>query len=305
MNEITHEPPHAIVEKSRMNLLLWFIPVAAAVLCAWYVCRDILFAGPKITIYFANVDGLQAQNSWLQYRGEKIGEVETLRLTADQQSVAVTAKLDSFAASLAREGAVFWIVRPELKPGAVSGLGTLVSGNYINLQPGNGARTNIFTGAAKEPIEPIQALEILLQSPKLGSLQPRSPIFYRDIQVGEVVSCRLGEDAREVVIHARIAQDYAPLVRLNSKFWNAGGINFHIGLFSGASISAESAQTLISGGISFATPTELAEAATNGTEFTLNEKSADDWLKWSPAIPLQSVPDAKLNKTPMPILGTK
>jgi len=305
MNEPTRPPPQAKIKPSRMNLLLWLIPLAAALLCVWYACRDILFAGPIITIYFERVDGLQPENTLLQYRGEKIGEVETLNLTADQQRVAVTAKLDRFAAGLARQGAVFWIVRPEFKPGAVSGLGTLVSGNYINVQPGNGARTNSFTGAEKEPIEPIQALEIVLLTPKLGSMQPRSPIFYRDIQVGEVVTCRLSDDARQVVIHARVAEEYAPLVRLNSKFWNAGGINFHIGLFSGATISAESAQTLISGGIAFATPPDFQPAVTNGAEFILNEKPGDDWAKWSPAIPLQSVPEASISKTSVPNLGAK
>jgi paraquat-inducible protein B len=305
MNETRHAPPKARMEKSRMGRFVWLIPLGAALLCAWYVGRDFVFAGPTITIYFQNVDGLQEQNSLVQYRGEKIGEVETLTLTPDRQQVAVKAKLDAAAAALARQGSVFWIVRPELKPGSVSGLGTLVSGNYINVQPGNGALTNAFQGAEKEPIEPIQALDILLLVPKLGSLQPRSPVFYRDVQVGEVTACRLSDDARAVLIHARIDDEYAPLVRMNSKFWNAGGLHVHIGLFSGASISAESAQTLISGGIAFATPPDYQSAATNGAEFILNDKSEDAWEKWSPAIALHFVPEAAINKTPVPNLNPK
>ena len=182
----------------------------------------------------------------------------------------------------------------------LSGLQTIVSGDYITVQPGNGARTNLFIGANKEPIEPAKGLEILLLAPKLGSLQPQSPVFYRDIQVGEVLDCRLNDDAREVVIHARIREEYAPLVRVNSTFWNAGGVNIHIGLFSGANISAESAQTLISGGIEFATPPDFQDAATNGVVFILNEKSEDEWGKWSPAIHLHSVPEAMTNKTTSP-----
>jgi hypothetical protein len=89
---------------------------------------------------------------------------------------------------------------------------------------------------------------------------------------------------------------------MNSKFWNAGGINIHIGLFSGANISAESAQTLISGGIEFATPPDVQNAATNGAVFTLNEKAEDEWEKWSPAIPLPAVPEPMINNTPSPNL---
>jgi paraquat-inducible protein B len=112
-------------------------------------------------------------------------------------------------------------------------------------------------------------------------------------------------DAREVVIHARIRKQYAPLVRVNSKFWNAGGIDFHFGLFSGANLTAESAQTLVSGGIEFATPPDFQDAVTNGATFTLNEKSEPDWEKWSPVIPLHAVPEAKVNKTGLPDLNPK
>jgi paraquat-inducible protein B len=303
MNEESHGLPKAKIEKSRSSWILWLIPIAAALLCVWYLCRDLIFAGPTVTIYFQNADGLQEQVSLVQYRGVKVGEVESLKLAKDQKSVAVRAQLDFSAANLAREGSVFWIVRPELKLGAVSGLRTIVMGNYVTVQPGDGARTNEFTGAETAPIEPVKALSIELHSVKLDALQPQSPIFYRGVQVGEVFDCRLSEDAREVVTHARIVEEYAPLVRMNSKFWNAGGINFHLGLFSGAKITAESAQTLVSGGIAFATPPNPQDPATNGAVFILNEKSEPAWEKWSPEIPLHFEPAAATNKNSWPSLN--
>jgi paraquat-inducible protein B len=305
MNEETPGLSKAIIEKSRFGRLLWLVPVAAGLLCAWYAGHDIVFAGPTITIYFQSADGLQENNSPLQYLGVTIGEVKTLKLAPDRQRVAVTVLINPAAAGIAQQGAVFWIVRPELKLGSVSGLRTIVSGNFITVQPGTGARTNLFVGVEKEPIKPIPALDILLLVPKLGSLQPKSPVFYRDIQVGEVLDCRLGDDAREIIVHARIGQEYAPLVRVDSVFWNAGGINFHVGLFSGANISAESAQTLLTGGIEFATPPDFQDAATNGAVFVLNEIAKDDWQKWSPAIPLHSMPEAPKNRSTFPTLGSK
>jgi hypothetical protein len=121
----------------------------------------------------------------------------------------------------------------------------------------------------------------------------------------EVVSCRRSDDARQVILRVRVGEEYTPLVRMNSQFWNAGGINIHVGLFSGANISAESAQTLISGGIAFATPPDFQPVATNGVEFILNDKPADDWAKWSPAIPLQAVPEASVKTPSVPNLGSK
>jgi paraquat-inducible protein B len=305
MNDKTHALPKAKIEKSRLSLFLWLIPIAAALLCAWYVCRDIIFAGPMITIYFQNAEGLQNEVSLVQYRGVRIGKVEKLNLSQDRQHVAVKAQLDASAASIAQEGSVFWIVRPELKLGAVSGLRTIVLGNYITVQPGHGSPTNIFIGMENEPIEPMKALDIQLLATKLDSLQPQSPIFYRGVQVGEVLACRLSDDARKVLIKARIEEDYAPLVRMNSKFWNAGGIDFHLGLFSGAKISAESAQTLISGGVAFATPPDFQAAVTNGAVFLLNEKIEPEWEKWSPDIPLHSVPEAMTNSSSLPNFNTK
>jgi len=304
MNEKMNDLPKAKIEKSRLSLFLWLIPIAAALLCAWYLGRDFLFAGPTITIHFQSAEGLQEQTSLLQYRGVTVGAVEALTLAKDRQSVAVKVKLDASAANLAREGSVFWIVRPEIKLGSVTGLRTIVLGDYITVQPGQGARTNFFMGAENAPIAPIKALAIELHSVKLDALQAQSPIFYRGIQVGEVLDCRLSDDAREVVVHARIDEQYAPLVRVNSKFWNAGGINFHLGLFSGAKLSAESAQTLLSGGIAFATPPDAQNAVSNGAVFMLNEKSEPAWEKWSPVIPLRSLPEAQTNHTAWPNLST-
>jgi paraquat-inducible protein B len=305
MNDRIPALPKARIEKSRLSLFLWLIPSAAAILCAWYLCRDFIFTGPTVTIYFQDAEGLQEEVSLVQYRGARIGKVEKLELTQDRQHVAVKAKLDTSATSIAQEGSVFWIVRPELKLGSVTGLRTIVLGNYITVQPGHGAPTNTFTGVEKEPIEPIKALDIQLLATKLDSLQAQSPIFYRGVQVGEVLDCRLSDDARKVLIQARIQAEYAPLVRMNSKFWNAGGINFHLGLFSGAKITAESAQTLISGGVAFATPPDYQDTATNGAVFLLNEKIEAEWEKWTPAIPLRSVPEAMTNKTALTNFDSK
>ncbi len=102
MNEKSPALPKAQVGKSHLNWLLWLIPIAAALVCAWFVCQDIIFAGPTVTIYFENADGLQEQNSLVEYRGAKIGEVGTLKLTKDRQRVAVKVQLDASAANIAR-----------------------------------------------------------------------------------------------------------------------------------------------------------------------------------------------------------
>lgn len=291
--------PKAVIKKARPAWLLWLIPLGAAALCVWFVYRDFVVSGPLITIYFQNTEGLQEGNTTVQYRGAQIGEVKNLSVSKDLKRVEVTARLTGQAKDVAREGSIFWIVRPELRVGTVSGLSTIVSGEYITVRPGQGAPTNVFTAAeGAPPKEMPHALIINIHTAALNSLRNHSPIFYRGVEVGQVLSYQLAQNARGVMIQARVHEEYAPLVRMNSKFWNAGGIDVRFGLFKGAEISAQSASTLLSGGIEFATPPEPGEAARNGVVFELNQTPKEAWKDWAPLIPLHLAGQAPATVTP-------
>jgi paraquat-inducible protein B len=280
--------PKARIKKTRRSWWLWLIPLGALALCVWFIYRDYIATGPAITIYFQDASGLEENNTMLNYLGTTVGQVKKLQLARDKKRVEVKARLAGSASQLARAGTAFWIVRPELKVGAISGLRTIISGEYIAVRPGNGAPTNIFMGAESEPIpEAPGSLQITLLAPELGSLQQNSAIYYRGIKVGQVLRYQLGNDAQEVKLHARIDPEYAALVRVNSKFWNAGGLDFRFGIFRGAEISAESAKTLLSGGIAFATPTDAGEPASDGKVFRLYDKPDDAWKNWMPEIKLK------------------
>jgi paraquat-inducible protein B len=295
MSEKNHPLPKAKIEKDFISWFIWALPVAAVALCGWFILHDFVFAGPTVTIYFQDADGLQEENSTVKYRGVEIGKIETLTLARRDGAVAVKAKLRHSAAGVARQGSIFWIVRPQVRLGAISGLQTIVSGNYITVQPGNGDPTNVFVGAEEAPIQPEKSVIVTLLADDLGGIEKQSQVFYRGIQVGEVMDFRLDQNSRYVVVQVRIKEDYAPLVRTDSQFWNAGGINAHLGLFHGLDISAESAQTLVSGGIAFATPEAYGPPATNGSVYILNAKEAPEWQSWNPIIPLHSVPEAAGN----------
>jgi paraquat-inducible protein B len=279
--------------------MLWLIPLAAAALCVWFIYRDYIGTGPMISIYFRDASGVEEKNTMVTYRGAQVGQVKTIRLQKDNQYVKVQARLAGSAKQLARAGSVFWIVRPQIKVGTISGLGTIVSGVYIAVQPGDGAPTNSFFGVDKEPI-PKQpgALHVVLVTPELGSLQEQSPVFYRGIQVGEVLYYQLNSESSNVTIHARIREEYAPLVRRDTKFWNAGGLDIHAGLFRGIDITAESPKTILSGGIAFATPDKYQAQATNDSIFELFEKPEDKWKTWAPAIKLELPKKATQTNTP-------
>jgi paraquat-inducible protein B len=286
--------PFAIIKKGHFTWLLWLVPFGAACLCAWFAYHNYVSTGPTITIYFQNADGVEEKNTELKFRGANVGAVNSITLTKDSQHVRVTAQLSGSARNLARAGSVFWIVRPELKVGSISGLRTIISGEYIAVRPGTGPLTNSFVGAEKEPVtEQPDALQFNLVATRLGSIDEQTPIYYRGIQVGEVLYYQLGADGRGVTIHARVWKEYAPLVRVESKFWNAGELTIHAGLFKGIDIGADSAKAILGGGIEFATPPDAPDPATNNVVFVLNDTPEDKWRTWSPtAITLQLPPEA-------------
>jgi paraquat-inducible protein B len=183
--------------------------------------------------------------------------------------------------------------------GTISGLQTIVTGEYIDVQPGNGAATNVFMGVEQQPLgEQPGALSIVVRASALDSVQEHSPVFYRSLPVGEVTGYQLASDGRAVMIRARVRQEYAPLVRENSVFWNAGGLDIHVGLFKGAEVSAASAQSLLGGGIEFATPSNPGAPAAKDEVFELNEKAKDEWKNWAPSIPLHLPAQAPLSDSP-------
>ncbi len=279
--------PKARVTKPRPAWLLWLVPVGAAALCVWFIYRDFVAAGPLITILFRDAEGLEAGNTAVNYRGAQVGVVKDLALTKNDEYVKVKVRLVSSAKNLARSGSVFWIVRPELKVGTISGLRTIISGEYVTVQPGNGAPTNSFKGADEPPIpEQPNSLHLHLITTELGSLREQSPLIYRGIEVGQVQRYQLSANGADVIVEVLIRGEYAPLVRQNTKFWNAGGLDFKFGLLHGAEITAESPATLLTGGIEFATPPESAPAAAEGALFELYSKPAKEWKEWRPSVKL-------------------
>jgi paraquat-inducible protein B len=291
MSERKHGLPRAKVRESYLTWILWIFPIGALAICAYFLIHDYFFSGPLVTINFENADGLQEKNSQVKYLGIQIGEITGLKMAKDAHHVLVEARIYRSARGVAREGSLFWIVRPEVKLGAISGLRTIVSGNFLTVQPGDGPATNQFTGLEQAPAPPEPGIEITLLTHDLGSIQKQTPVYYWGIHVGEVMNFKLADDATTILVTARIRQEYAPLARANSEFWNAGGINIQAGLFRGLQLSAESAQTLLSGGIAFATPPDYGAPATNGEIFQLNAKESEAWKNWTAPMPLQNVPN--------------
>jgi paraquat-inducible protein B len=262
MSDHSHTPRAVLrsqVDRRRRLSLIWAIPIVSALIGGWLAWRTWYDRGPLITITFEAASGLTAGQSHVRHKDVDMGLVERIALSHDMQHVVVTVRMNREARPLLTEKAEFWIVRPRFFAGALSGLETLVSGSYIELQPSTagGAPTTHFTGLEIPPVltSDVPGHTFLLTTPRLGNIQPGSPVFYRDLDAGEVLGWDLGNMAETVTVHAFVRAPYDQYVHANSRFWNDSGASLSLGA-NGLQLKVDSLRAVLLGGIAFDTPNQ-------------------------------------------------
>jgi paraquat-inducible protein B len=213
--------------------------------------------GPTITISFVTAEGLQAGQSQLKFKDIVFGTVKSLELTPDHSHVLVTIATTRGAEPLLTEQTIFWVVRPRLFAGNISGLETVLSGSYIGMLPSQalGKPETSFIGHEDPPI--LGATEpghvFLVKANRLGSITLGSPVFFRDLEVGQVLGWDIADMAESVTTHVFVRAPYDTYVHDESRFWNASGLSVKLG-GDGVQFQVESLRALLLGGIAFETP---------------------------------------------------
>ena len=257
---------------------IWLIPLIAALAAAWLGWRTLSARGPTITIVFANAEGLEPGKTKIEHNSLEIGQIEALEPTTDLTHVIATARMSKFAKNHLTEGTRFWIVRPRLSVEGISGLSTLISGAYVELDPGSGRETHRFTALEEPPL--INANEagriFTLHRMRLGSIAQGDPLYYRGLKVGQVLGYDLSNGNAAVNIRVFVRTPYDKLVREGTRFWNASGITVTAGS-DGFKIRSESLLTLLAGGIDFDVPlgAEPGDIAKTDTPFTLYDDEGE------------------------------
>ena len=280
------ELPRARVRRRRLFRLVWVVPVLALGVAAWLIWQHVRSIGPEITITFNDGAGLRVGQTPVKYRGVAIGEVSGVELSKDQKQVLVHARLTRSAATVAREGTTFWIVRPQVGWGNVTGLNTVLSGPEIQAMPGKaeGESKREFRGLDAPPVGLETAgLKIILRAERPMSLRANSPIYYRGVEVGMVQKIDLAPNAASADVHVLVFQRFAPLVREGTAFWNVSGVSLKGNILKGLEVDFESFRSLVTGGVEFASPPNAARAKP-GTVFFLHEQPKKEWLSWAPQI---------------------
>jgi len=272
-------PQATVVPRRRTRMsAVWLIPVLAAVVAVGIAIQRIVSEGPTITIVFKAAEGIEAGKTFVKYKDVNIGQVTAVQLSPDYAKVEVTAKMAKSAAGLMVEDAKFWVVQPRVTLSGVSGLGTLLSGNYIGFEAGKSDKAQRqFTGLEVPPIitggQP--GRQFVLKADKLGSLGVGAPVYYRSLQAGQVIAYDLAADGKAIDVKIFVNAPYDRYVNSGTRFWNASGVSVSVGA-GGVDVRTESLVSLIAGGLAFDTPAyaTAAEPATANTVFALYSDQA-------------------------------
>jgi paraquat-inducible protein B len=253
--------------------LVWLIPLVAALVGGWLAVKAVMDKGPEITITFEAAEGLEAGKTKLKYKDVEVGLVKTVALSPDASRVIVTAELVKEAKGYLLDDTRFWVVRPRISGGTVTGLGTLLSGSYVGMDIGrSGKAKREFVGLNVPPVisTDTPGKEFILHGKDIGSLDIGSPIYFRRLQAGQVAGYDLDGDGKGIKIKIFVNAPYDKFVTENTRFWQASGVGVTLDS-SGVKIETESVVAMLVGGLAFETPAGAVELqpAEEKTNFSL------------------------------------
>jgi paraquat-inducible protein B len=278
-SQAEHHAAPAKIQVKRGFSLVWIVPIVALVIGGWLAFKAINEKGPIIAITFTTADGLEAGKTKIKFKDVEIGQVEQIALNEDASKVVVTAKMIKGSEPYLTDQTKFWVVRPRISGGSVSGLSTVLSGAYIGIDGSKtGSPSHSFIGLEVPPVVTINqpGRHFNLQSDTLGSLDIGSPVYFRQIQVGQVVSYNFDPDGKAVDLKIFIEAPHHTRVTENTRFWNASGFDVTLNA-QGIKVDTQSMVSILSGGIAFDTPKDLppGDAVKENTIFHLYADRAE------------------------------
>ncbi len=272
--------PTAVVDPPRRFRipLVWVIPIVAALIGLFLAARTWYEQGPVVTLQFRTGAGLEPGKTRIKYKDVDVGQISTVRLAEDGSHVVATAQMAREAAPLLVEDTRFWVVSAKVSGSAVSGLDTLLSGTYVGMDAGKSSEARRdFVGLEDAPVVSlgVPGRSFALHADTLGSIDVGTPVYFRRIQAGQVTAFKLDDAGQHLDIQVFIKAPYDRFVTIDTRFWNASGIDLKLGA-EGLQLNTESATAILAGGLAFETPPGGdTDAAPAGQDFRLFSTRAE------------------------------
>ncbi|MGM0614292.1 MAG: intermembrane transport protein PqiB [Pseudomonadota bacterium] len=252
---------------------IWIIPLVAIAIGIWLVYDNYTSRGTLVTLTMDNADGIEAGSTLIRSRSVEVGRVESVQLSDDLSHAVISARINQEAQEMLNEGSRFWVVKPRIGREGISGLGTVLSGAYIQLEPGNSEEfQDEFSVSDVPPVAPagISGLQLELVSQLGNSLRPGDPVSYQGYTVGRVDEVEFNPEERTMNHTIFIEDPYSSLVTTGTRFWTASGVDFRLDA-DGVRLNLESLEALLGGGVTFGVPEDMpmGQAVESDTRFDL------------------------------------
>src|SRR3954470_19165926 len=182
------ELPVPVYRRGRLSTV-WIVPLLAIVAAGALAIRTYLRMGPTIYITFDSADGIEAGVSQVRFKNVPVGKVTAVDISSDRKRIVAKVELTKSGASLAVSDSQFWVERPRIGVGGVSGLGTLISGAFIQVDVGTSTdEVSSFVGLEKPPgvTSDQHGTRFKLTTTDAGSLAPQSPVYIQRQSVGTI-----------------------------------------------------------------------------------------------------------------------
>lgn len=238
---------------------IWIVPIVAVIIGMWLVYDNYSSRGTLVTLNMENAEGIEAGSTLIRSRNVEIGRVQSVRLSDDLSHAVLTARIQPEAEAMLREDSRFWVVKPRIGREGISGLGTVLSGAYIQLEPGRSEEPRReFQVSDVPPVAPAgqAGLQIRLVSQLGNSLRVGDPVSFQGYTVGRVEDTRFEPESRTMHHQVFIEEPYAQLVTDSTRFWTSSGVDFRLDA-DGVRVNVESLEALLGGGVTFGVPEDL------------------------------------------------
>jgi len=265
------DAPQAQHRRRRISLV-WLVPLVALLAAGWLGWRTLSERGPKIWITLSSADGIEAEKTKIKHHDIELGTVQSVTPTDALKHVTVEARMNVYAKPHLTKGSRFWVMRARLSAEGISGLSTLISGSYIEMDPGQGEPERHFTALDEPPVvsADVPGSRFVLTSDRLGSIIQGAPVTFRGIKVGQILGYQLSDKDGSATVQIFVKAPHDSLVHEGTRFWNASGLSVELGS-AGVRLQTESLESIVTGGIAFDVPPggEMGEPAKPGSSFTL------------------------------------
>lgn len=239
---------------------IWILPIVALVMGAWLLYKDYQDSGIMVTIQINNASGLTPGKTKVMYKGLPVGTLRKFTVSSDLSSILAEVEMVRQAEGKLTKDTLFWVVRPELSINRITGLDTLVSGSYFEIRPGSAKEMSVSFKALSEapPLSSNEpGLHLTLKATKTVALTAGSPVYFKKVEVGEVVSNTLQKD-NSIETKIFIYPKYMAHVNASTLFYINSGIHLEANLPQ-ISLTVDPLMVIIRGGISFITPQNSAK----------------------------------------------